>query len=204
MLIWLVTVRAVTLVGIGVINAARFTAGIVGIGTQARLLQQHYHLEHVSTGELYRKEIASGSLLGMQAKELIDRGHLCPDKATLDLLYQFCVSFKNARGFLLDGVPRTLEQAKMMDGIHYPHTIPVTLAVYIKVDENEVIERIIKRSELSKRTDDNLEVIRQRIAHYQEQIIPLVEYYKAQSKLVEVNGMQSVEDVFSDICKKCL
>jgi len=172
-----------------------------GKGTQAELLKQHYHLEHVSTGELYRKEIASGSILGMQAKQLIDRGHLCPDIATLDLLYQFCNSLKDACGFLLDGVPRTLEQAKMMDGIHYPHTIPVTIAVYIKVNENEVIERIMKRAELQKRTDDNLEVIRQRIKHYQNEITPLVAYYEAQSKLVEVNGMQSVEEVFSDICK---
>jgi len=172
-----------------------------GKGTQAQLLKQHYHLEHVSTGELYRKEIASGSPIGMQAKQLIDRGHLCPDKATLDLLYQFCSSFKAVRGFLLDGVPRTLEQAKMMDGIGYPHIIPVTIAVYIKVDENEVIERIIRRAELQKRTDDNLEVIRQRIEHYQNQTTPLSAYYRAQNKLAEVNGMQSVEEVFSDICK---
>jgi len=172
-----------------------------GKGTQAELLKERYDLEHVSTGELYRREIASGSPLGLEAKQLIDRGHLCPDIATLDLLYQFCNSLKDACGFLLDGVPRTLEQAKMMDGIHYAHTIPVTIAVYIKVDENEVIERITKRAELSNRTDDNLEVIRQRIEHYQEQIIPLVTYYETQGKLVKINGMQSVEEVFSDICK---
>jgi adenylate kinase len=137
----------------------------------------------------------------MQVTQLIEQGHLCPDRATLDLLYQFCATFKNARGFLLDGVPRTLEQAEMMDGIDYPDIIPVTIVVYIKVDENEVIERMIRRAELQKRTDDNLEVIRQRIEHYQNQTQPLVAYYSAQNKLVEVDGMQSVEEVFTDICK---
>jgi len=172
-----------------------------GKGTQAHLLKQQYFLEHVSTGDLYRREMASGSLIGMEARQLIDRGHLCPDEMTLDLLHQFCSSTKNVRGFLLDGVPRTLNQARMMEGIGYPHIIPVTLAVYIKIDENEVIERLIKRAELLKRTDDTPEVIRQRIEHYQEQIIPLVTYYETQGKLVKINGMQSVEEVFSDICK---
>jgi len=172
-----------------------------GKGTQAHLLKQQYFLEHVSTGDLYRREMASGSLIGMEARQLIDRGHLCPDEMTLDLLHQFCSSTKNVRGFLLDGVPRTLNQARMMEGIGYPHIIPVTLAVYIKIDENEVIERLIKRAELLKRTDDTPEVIRQRIEHYETQTKPLIAHYRAQNKLIEVNGMQSIEDVFLDICK---
>jgi len=172
-----------------------------GKGTQADLLRQQYHLEHVSTGDLYRKEMASGSPIGMQAKQLIDQGHLCPDEMTLDLLHQFCASSENARGFLLDGVPRTLEQARMMEGMEYPHIIPVTLAVYITVDENEVIKRLIKRAELLKRTDDTPDVIRKRIENYETQTKPLVAHYRTQNKLIEVNGMQSVEDVFSDICK---
>ena len=172
-----------------------------GKGTQADLLEQHYHLEHVSTGDLYRKEIASGSPVGIQARQLIEQGHLCPDTMTLDLLHQFCADSKNARGFLLDGVPRTLEQAQMMEGVSYPHVIPVTLVVYIEVDENEVIERLIKRAELLKRTDDTPEVIRQRIENYETQTKPLIEHYHKQKKLIKVNGMQTVENVFLDICK---
>jgi len=172
-----------------------------GKGTQADLLKQHYHLEHVSTGDLYRKEMASGSPIGIEARQLIDQGHLCPDKMTLDLLHQFCADAQNVRGFLLDGVPRTLEQAQMMDGIGYPHIIPITLVVYIEVDENEVIERLIKRAELLKRTDDTPEVIRQRIENYEIQTKPLIAHYHAQNKLIKVNGMQTVEEVFSDICE---
>ena len=172
-----------------------------GKGTQADLLKQHYHLEHVSTGDLYRKEMASGSPIGMRAKQLIDQGYLCPDDMTLDMLYQFCADLKNVRGFLLDGVPRTLEQAQMMEGIGYPHIIPVSLVVYIEVDENEVIERLIKRAEILKRTDDTPEVIRQRIENYELLTKPLIAHYHTQNKLIKVNGMQTVEEVFLDICK---
>jgi adenylate kinase len=172
-----------------------------GKGTQANLLKQRYHLEHASTGDLYRKEIASGSPIGMQAKRLIDQGSLCPDELTLDILFHFCTSFKNARGFLLDGVPRTIQQAQMMEGIGYPHIIPVTTAIYIKVEEHEVVERLAKRAILLKRTDDTPEVIRQRIVNYENQTKPLIAHYRAQNKLIKINGMQSVEEVFLDICE---
>jgi len=173
-----------------------------GKGTQAHLLRQRYHLEHVSTGDLYRKEIASGSAIGVKAKQLIERGHLCPDEMTLDILYQFCSAFKNAHGFLLDGVPRTLAQAKMMEGMGYPHVIPVSIAIYIKIEENEIIERLTKRAILLKRTDDTPDVIRQRITHYENLTKPLIAHYRAQNKLIKVDGMRSIEEVFLDICER--
>jgi len=172
-----------------------------GKGTQADLLKQRYQLEHASTGDLYRREMASGSPIGMRAKSIIDKGDLCPDELTLDMLYQFCASCKNARGFLLDGVPRTLEQAKMMEGVGYPHIIPVSIAVYIEVDENEIVKRLSQRAILLNRTDDTPEVIRQRIENYENQTKPLIEHYRNQNKLLKVNGLQSVEAVFSDICE---
>ena len=173
-----------------------------GKGTQANLLKQRYHLEHVSTGDLFREEIASGSPIGMQAKSLIDKGTLCPDTLTLDILYHFYNSLKNVRGFLLDGVPRTIKQAQMMEGIGYPHIIPVTTAIYIKVSDEEVVERLAQRAILLKRSDDTPEVIRQRITNYETQTKPLIAHYRAQNKLIKINGMQSVEEVFSDICKR--
>ena len=172
-----------------------------GKGTQAFLLKDKYSLEHASTGDLYRKEMTACSPLGLRAKEIINRGDLCPDELTLDMLYQFCCSCKNTRGFLLDGVPRTLEQAQMMEGIGYPNIISVTLAVYLEVDENEIVERLSKRAIELNRADDTPEVIRQRIVNYEMQTKPLIDYYHAQNKLIKVNGMQSVENVFADICK---
>jgi adenylate kinase len=172
-----------------------------GKGTQAPLLKQRYNLEHVSTGDLYRKEIASGSPIGLHAKNIIAQGNLCPDKMTLDMLYHFCASVKNVRGFILDGVPRTIEQAQMLEGTGYPHPIPVSLVINIKVDENEVVERLSKRAVLLNRTDDTPKVIRNRIENYEMLTKPLIAHYQEQNKLVEINGMQSVEDVFIDICK---
>jgi len=172
-----------------------------GKGTQAVLLKDKYELAHASTGDLYRKEMAACSPLGMRAKEIINRGDLCPDELTLDMLFQFCCSCHNIRGFLLDGVPRTIEQAQMMEGIGYPNIIPVTVAVYLEVDENEVVERLSKRAIELNRADDTPEVIRQRIVNYEIQTKPLIDYYQAQNKLIKINGMQSVEDVFADICK---
>jgi adenylate kinase len=172
-----------------------------GKGTQADLLKEKYHMEHASTGNLYRKEIASGSPIGLQAKKLIDQGALCPDELTLDILYAFYSSHSQTQGFLLDGVPRTLKQAEMMEGKGYHHVIPVTIAIYMTVDENEVVERLSKRAIIEKRTDDTPEVIRQRIVNYETQTTPLIAHYQNQNKLIEINGMQSVEKVFSDICK---
>jgi len=173
-----------------------------GKGTQADLLKDKYKLIHASTGDLYRKEMAACTSLGLRAKSIIERGDLCPDDLTLDMLCHFIASNENARGFLLDGVPRTLEQAKMMEGIGYPSVIPVTLAVYIEVNEDEVVERLSKRAVLLNRADDTPAVIRQRIVNYENQTKPLIDYYKIQNKVVNVNGLQSIESVFNDICCK--
>ena len=172
-----------------------------GKGTQANLLKERYHLEHVSTGDLFRREMATGSPIGMMAKKLIDQGHLCPDEMTLDMLYHYCTSYKYANGFILDGVPRTIQQALMMEGIGYRNIIPVSVAIYIKIDENEIVERLAKRSVLLKRSDDEPKVIRQRIANYENQTKPLIAHYRAQNKLIKINGIQPIENVFLDICK---
>jgi adenylate kinase len=173
-----------------------------GKGTQAHLLEQRYPLKQISTGELYRKEIALGTPIGIKAKRLIDRGNLCPDEMTLNLLYDYCATLQNVHGFILDGVPRTLVQAKMMDGIGFRHIIPVTVAVYIKIEEAEIVERLLKRALLENRTDDTLEVIRKRVEHYETLTKPLVSHYRSQNKLIKINGMQTAEEVFSDICKE--
>jgi adenylate kinase len=172
-----------------------------GKGTQAQLISQKYPMEQLSTGNMYRNEIATCSKIGLEAKKLIDQGTLCPDEMTLDILYKYYSSNKEAQGFILDGVPRTLEQARMIEGTGYPHTIPVSLAIYIEVNENEVAERLSKRAVLERRTDDNPEVVRQRIVNYEKQTKPLIDYYQEQKKLVKINGMQSVEKVFIDICE---
>lgn len=170
-----------------------------GKGTQAGLIQEKYGLTHLSTGQLFRNEIASGSEIGRKAKEAIDRGDFCSDEVTLDMVNKFMGSFHNPKGFIFDGVPRTLEQAKRMDGIQYSPAIPVDLVLNLLVEEDEIIKRILKRAELEGRSDDTPEVVVKRIENYHVLTEPLIQYYKDQGKLFPVNGMQSIEHVFADI-----
>jgi adenylate kinase len=171
-----------------------------GKGTQARLISEKYNLDHVSTGELFRQEIASQSPVGLHVKEIIERGNLCPDNLTLDMLVHHINTYVNNNGFIFDGVPRTIDQAKMIDGIGYHQTIPITVVIDIQVDEAEVTDRIVKRSQLEGRSDDVIHILKQRISNYFELTKPLEYYYAEQGKIQTINGMQSIETVFETIC----
>ncbi|MDR3046158.1 MAG: adenylate kinase [Bacteroidales bacterium] len=174
-----------------------------GKGTQAALLKEELDLEHVSTGALFREEIASGSEIGQKAEHLIAKGHLCPDDITLDILNSHIQKHQDKRGFLLDGVPRTLKQAKMMDGIHYEFPVPIALVINIDINDHEVISRIHKRALEENRADDSSnEILEQRMTHYHNLTKPLINYYQKQNKLVIIDGMQSIEKVFADIVAK--
>jgi adenylate kinase len=172
-----------------------------GKGTQADLIKRRYNLHHVSTGDLYRKEIAAGTDLGLMAKELIDRGALCPDELTLNMLYHYLSHHTRTKGFILDGVPRTIQQAHMMEGVGFEHIIDIKMAVYIKVEKDIVAERLFKRAELIGRTDDSPEVIKQRIINYENLTYPVAKYFRKKGLLYKIDGMRSIEEVFQDICK---
>lgn len=172
-----------------------------GKGTQAPKIMEKYGLFHISTGDMFRKEIASQSPIGLKAKGIIERGELCPDDVTLDMLNSFLSKLGKCKGYILDGVPRTLEQAHMMDGINYDKPISISKVIYIKIEEEEIIKRILKRAAELGRTDDTPEVAKNRTAQYFKLTHPLIEYYQKQGKLVEINGMQTIDEVFADICK---
>lgn len=171
-----------------------------GKGTQADLIKRRYQMEHVSTGDLYRKEISSESEIGIAAKTIIEQGNLCPDSMTLDILFKYIQKHKRTKGYILDGVPRTLEQATMMEGIGYEHFIPINMVINISVTNEEIANRLAKRAILINRADDTPEVIQQRIVNYERQTVPLIEHYNNKKILYNINGMQSLEDVFKDIC----
>ncbi|MBP5662975.1 MAG: adenylate kinase [Bacteroidales bacterium] len=172
-----------------------------GKGTQAPKLMEKFGLYHISTGDMFRKEIASQSPIGLKAKSIIERGELCPDDVTLDMLNSFLSKLGECKGYILDGVPRTLEQAHMMDGINYDKPISISKVIYIKIEEEEIIKRILKRAAELGRTDDTPEVAKNRTAQYFKLTHPLIEYYQKQGKLIEINGMQTIDKVFADICK---
>ena len=172
-----------------------------GKGTQSYLINRKYDLHHLSTGQLYRHEIAAETEIGVVAKALIDNGHYCPDDMTLNMLNQHIQQHSQPKGFIFDGVPRTLRQAQMMDGIDYAPAISVDLVINLLVHDDEVIDRICKRAHIEHRSDDKMGILTRRFKNYYTLTEPLVEYYEKQNKLHKVNGMQSVDKIFSDIEK---
>ena len=173
-----------------------------GKGTQAALLAKHYNLIHFSTGVLFRHEIELETAIGKEAKILINNGNYCPDNMTLNMLNEHISANKEADGFIFDGVPRTLQQAEMMDGINYPHPISVTLVINLQIDDQKITQRIEKRYQEEGRTDDQLKILPQRIKNYHSLTKPLIDYYSRQKRLVQVNGMKCIEEVFQDIIVK--
>ncbi|MDL2308398.1 adenylate kinase [Bacteroidales bacterium OttesenSCG-928-B11] len=170
-----------------------------GKGTQAKLIKTKYGLEHLSTGALFRHEIAIRSGIGIIAQQAIDKGNYCPDNLTLNMLNQHINASGNTKGFIFDGVPRTIHQAKMMDGIDYSPIVPVSLVIYIFVEDAEIEKRILGRANEENRSDDNPEVIKQRIRNFHQLTEPLIQYYSEQNKLMSVNGMQPINEVFNAI-----
>lgn len=170
-----------------------------GKGTQAALIKQCFQLEHISTGEMFRKEMAKGTEIGLLAKATIDKGDLCSDELTMAVLRNCLASFENSKGFIFDGVPRTIAQAEMMDNLDDRSFTPIHTVFHLHVNEEEIVNRIVKRAKEEGRSDDTPEIVKHRIQNYYLQTSPLIKYYKDQNKLIEINGMQTVEVVFSNI-----
>ena len=183
------------------ITLVMFGAPGSGKGTQAKQMAEKFNLEHVSTGDLFRYEISHKTPLGLKAQEIINRGDLCPDDITLGMLRNHIEKHADSKGFIFDGVPRTIKQAEMLDDPTFFQNLNITKVIYLKVEMEEVQARILKRAEIEQRADDTPATVKARVENFFAQTMPLVEYYQKQGKLVEINGMQDIEHVFADICK---
>ena len=183
------------------INLVMFGAPGSGKGTQAKQMASTFNLEHVSTGDLFRYEISHKTPLGLKAQEIINRGDLCPDDITLGMLRNHIEKHADSKGFIFDGVPRTIKQAEMLDDPTFFTNLDITKVIYLKVEMEEVQRRILKRAEIEQRADDTPATVKARVENFFAQTMPLVDYYRNQGKLVEINGMQDIEHVFADICK---
>ena len=160
-----------------------------GKGTHAGAIASKYNLKHISTGELLRAEIAAGTELGLQAKELIAAGSLVPDEVVEGMIENAFDTIKGVEGFLLDGFPRTLPQAEALDAILAKRGEKVNGVISIMIPDSLVYERIAGRAKVEGRADDaSPEVIAHRIETYHAQTGPLKEYYRAAGKYYEVNG----------------
>ena len=166
-------------------NIVLFGAPGSGKGTQAKLMVEKYGFDHVSTGDLFRYEISHKTPLGLKAQEIINRGDLCPDDITLGMLNNHIQKHNDSKGFIFDGVPRTIKQAEMLDDKTLFPTLEIDMVLYLFVETEEV---------------EKPETVKARVANFFGQTMPLVDYYKAQGKLIQLNGMQDIEHVFADIC----
>ena len=170
-----------------------------GKGTQAEMLIKRYDLIHLSTGDIFREEIKNGTPLGLLMKDLINRGELVPDNVVLKELYRRALLHRNAKGIIFDGFPRTTKQAQMLDLLLRKKKKPISMVVYLNVPEDELFKRILIRGKLTGRMDDTEEVIKNRIRVYKEVTEPLVDYFRQQHKLIEVNGFRDIDAVTKSI-----
>ena len=180
------------------INIVIFGAPGSGKGTQSDKLIEHYHLFHISTGDVLRDHMRRGTELGMVAKEYIDQGQLVPDDLIIDLLAQVRDENKEntTQGVIFDGYPRTIPQAEALEGMLAERGTQVDAVVGLEVPDEELIKRIVLRGEQSGRADDNEDTARKRIEVYYEQTSPLKAYYQEQGKYLAINGMGTIDGIF--------
>jgi len=181
------------------LNIVIFGAPGSGKGTQSDLIKEKYNLFHISTGDVLRAEIKNGTQLGKTAEEFISKGQLVPDQLIIDMLASVLDANKGVNGVIFDGFPRTTPQAIALSAMLKERGTEVSGVVALEVEEQELIQRLLKRGEISGRSDDNLETIKSRLDVYNNQTTPLIDHYKAEGKYIGIHGMGSIEEIFSRI-----
>lgn len=164
-----------------------------GKGTQAQFISTHYNIPHISTGDLFRENIRKDTPLGIAAKRYSDAGELVPDSVTNAMVKERLAQDDTAGGFLLDGYPRTPDQARALETF-LPHGA-IDAVINMIVPMEELIERLGKRG----RIDDSAETIRRRLVIYQETTKPLAEYYRGKGLLLDIQGVGAIEDITQQI-----
>ncbi len=167
-----------------------------GKGTQATRLREHLQVPHISTGELLRAAVAAGSALGLQAKAVMEAGNLVSDDIVLGMLEERFLKPDTGNGFILDGYPRNLAQARALDALLDRIGQPADLAVQLDVATDLLVDRLSGRAKLEGRADDSPDAVRKRLAVYSEQTAPVVDFYRNQGKLACVQGEGGMDEVF--------
>ena len=183
------------------LNIILFGAPGCGKGTQAALIKEKYNINHISTGEVIRDEIANGTELGKSMQEYIAAGKLAPDSIVIGMIRNYMNDHKDAAGNIFDGFPRTTAQAEEFDRILAENGESVNVMIYMDVPEEELVKRILLRGKDSGRADDASEdVIRNRISIYREQTAIVAEHYSKQGKYAAIDGVGTMDEVFERIC----
>jgi adenylate kinase len=171
-----------------------------GKGTQALLLARDAHIPHISTGEIMRSAVAAQTELGLRVKKFLDGGELVPDALVIDLIRDRLSKPDCAKGFLLDGFPRTVDQAKALTLLLSQLSAPISHVIELKVPDSVLLERVRKRGEAgSGRSDDNEAVVAKRLQVYWQQTAPVTQYYKGENGVIELDGLGTIEEVHARI-----
>ena len=173
----------------------------VGKGTQAKIIKEIYNVPHLSTGQILRNEIELESEVGMIAKNFIDDGLFVADEILIKIIENNISNLICSNGYILDGYPRNLEQVRNLNELLTKLNQTIDYAVNLIADENELIKRLIKRSQDSGRRDDTVEIITKRQKIYWEQTAPIIQYYEKLGILKEVDGIGTIEEVSQNIIK---
>ena len=170
-----------------------------GKGTQAKLIAERLSIPAISTGDIFRANVAQETPLGVEAKRYMDAGDYVPDEVTNAMVRDRLAEDDAAAGFLLDGYPRTVAQVEELDGMLAASDRSLDAVLVLTVDQDEVVQRLLKRAQIEGRADDTEDVIRRRQEIYVEQTAPLVQVYAGRGLIVEVDGMGEVDEVTSRV-----
>ena len=208
------------------LNLVLFGPPGAGKGTQSEKLIKAYNLIHLSTGDLLRSQIAAGTELGLQAKQLMDQGLLVSDEVVIGMIEHKLRENQAARtsgavstgatasadrsvgatsigGFIFDGFPRTVLQAQALDTLLTQYNTRITIMIALVVDDEELVRRLLKRGETSGRPDDQNEATaRRRVSVYNSETMPVADYYARQGKYTAINGIGAIDKIFDTICQR--
>jgi len=174
-----------------------------GKGTQSEKLIEKYKFKHLSTGDLLRSEIAQQTALGLEAKSLMDKGQLVPDEVVIGMISTALETYKGVNGFLFDGFPRTTAQAEALDKLLDFNKTSIGVVLFMQVPDEELISRMINRAKTSGRSDDADETVqRKRLEVYNRDTLPVANHYKKLEKVVEIQGVGTVDDIFMALCNE--
>lgn len=184
------------------LNIVLFGPPGAGKGTQSEKLITKYNLDHISTGDLFRKHLKEGTELGKSAQKYMDDGYLVPDEVVIDMVDDKIKNSSHTNGFIFDGFPRTIKQAEALDKLLNSKGTPISGMISLEVPFEELKKRLLERGQVSGRVDDQHEdKINNRIKVYQKETVPVSQYYKNQGKFNAVHGVGTINDIFSNICK---
>lgn len=176
-------------------NVIFFGPPAAGKGTQAKIIEQKYGLKQLSTGDMLRAQVAEGTELGKQAKEIMDSGKLVSDEIVIGMIADSMDRAKGAKGFIFDGFPRTTAQAEALDEMLKDRSEKIDMVLELQVDDKALLARIKKRAKEEGRSDDTVDALKTRIEQYRSYSAEVLPYYQANNDVFAIDGMRNIDEV---------